>query len=60
MLEIQIINGAVSVYNVSTGKPATIKSLREMMKYENDYEGQHLLEELIKRVSQTRKAAKQA
>lgn len=60
MLEIQIINGAVSVYNVSTGKPATIKSLREMMKYENDYEGQHLLEELIKRVSQTRKAARQA
>lgn len=60
MLEIQIINGAVSVYNVSTGKPATIKFLREMMKYENDYEGQHLLEELIKRVSQTRKAARQA
>ena len=58
MIEIQINDNAVSAYNLSTGKPATIKSLREMMQYENDYEGQHLLEELIKRISQTRKAAK--
>ena len=58
MLEIQINNGKVLVYNTSTGKPATIKSLREMMKYENDYEGQHLLEALIKSIGQTKKATK--